>query len=45
MTKTFMPQIRTAEELKAHQLDGLKWTVQHAYEGSPVYRNKLRKQA
>ncbi len=41
MTKTFMPHIKTTEELKAHQLDGLKWTVQHAYDGSPIYRNKL----
>jgi len=23
------------------QLEGLKWTVKHAYEGSPVYRKKL----
>ena len=41
MTKTFMPHIKTAEELKAHQLKGLKWTVRHAYEGAPVYRNRL----
>ena len=41
MTKTFMPQIQTEEELKAHQLRGLQWTVRHAYEGSPVYRAKL----
>ena len=41
MTKTFMPHIKTAAELKAHQLKGLKWTVRHAYEGSPVYRNRL----
>ncbi len=41
MTKTFMPHIKTAEELKAHQLKGLQWTVRHAYEGSPVYRRRL----
>ncbi len=41
MTKTFMPQIKTPEELKAHQLKGLQWTVRHAYEGSPVYRHRL----
>ena len=41
MTKTFMPQVKTAEELKAHQLKGLQWTVRHAYEGSPVYRARL----
>ncbi len=43
MIQTFMPHIRTEEELKAHQLKGLKWTVQHAYEGSPVYRSRLEK--
>ena len=42
MTKTFMPHIKTAEELKAHQLKGLQWTVRHAYEGSPVYRARLQ---
>ena len=41
MTKTFMPHIHTEEELKAHQLKGLQWTVRHAYEGSPVYRSRL----
>jgi len=41
MTKTFMPHIKSAEELKAHQLKGLQWTVRHAYEGSPVYRQRL----
>ena len=41
MTTTFMPQVKTAEELKAHQLKGLQWTVRHAYEGSPVYRARL----
>jgi len=41
MIQTFMPHIRTEEELKAHQLKGLQWTVQHAYEGSPVYRSRL----
>jgi phenylacetate-CoA ligase len=41
MTKTFMPHIKSAEELQAHQLKGLQWTVRHAYEGSPVYRRRL----
>ncbi len=41
MTKTFMPHMKTDDELKAHQLEGLKWTVRHAYEGSPVYRARL----
>ncbi len=41
MTQTFMPEIKTEEELKQLQLEGLKWTVRHAYEGSSVYRKKL----
>lgn len=41
MKETFMPQIRSEEELQAHQLQRLQWTVQHAYQGSPVYREKL----
>ncbi len=41
MTQTFMPNIKTEEELRAHQLKGLQWTVNHAYEGSPVYRARL----
>jgi phenylacetate-CoA ligase len=39
--QTFMPPFKTVEELKAHQLQGLKWTVRHAYEGSSFYRQKL----
>ncbi|MFO7783325.1 MAG: phenylacetate--CoA ligase [Thermodesulfobacteriota bacterium] len=41
MTRTFMPTAKTEEELAQEQLDGLKWTVRHAFEGSPVYRRKL----
>ncbi len=41
MARTFMPQIRSEEELKAIQLEGLKWTVDHAYHGSEFYRMKL----
>ena len=29
------------DELKDHQLAGLKWTVRHAYEGSSFYRAHL----
>ncbi len=36
-----MPDLKTEEDLKAHQLAGLKWTTGHAYKGSPVYREKL----
>jgi phenylacetate-CoA ligase len=39
--KTFMPDLKTDEELAALQLDGLKWTVSHAYQGSPFYRARL----
>ena len=38
---TFMPSFRDAEELRALQLSGLRWTVAHAWSGSPVYRSKL----
>ncbi|MBF0526043.1 MAG: phenylacetate--CoA ligase [Deltaproteobacteria bacterium] len=37
----FMPEIKTTEELAALQLEGLKWTVNHAYHGSDFYRRKL----
>ena len=39
--QNFMPTFSSEEELKIHQLAGLKWTVNHAYEGSSVYRQKL----
>jgi phenylacetate-CoA ligase len=41
MARTFMPQIRSIEELQSVQLEGLKWTVDHAYRGSEFYRKKL----
>ncbi len=41
MTKSFMPDFKSAEELQAHQLKGLKWTVDHAYNGSSFYKAKL----
>lgn len=43
MKRTFMPDIQTEEALKAHQLKRLKWTVSHAYNGSPLYRERLDK--
>lgn len=39
--QTFMPPFKTADELQAHQLRGLQWTVRHAYEGSSFYRVRL----
>ena len=43
MKKRFSPNISTKDELRILQTEGLKWTVKHAYEGSPVYRKKLDK--
>lgn len=37
----FMPDFASIEELKAHQLSGLKWTLNHVYEGSSFYREHL----
>jgi len=37
-----MPAIESEEELKALQLDGLKWTVKHAAAGSDFYRQRLK---
>ena len=41
MPKTFMPAMKTGEELKDHQLKRLKWTVAHAYNGSSTYKKKM----
>jgi phenylacetate-CoA ligase len=41
MTNTFMPSLKTYEELQHHQLKGLQWTVAHACEGSSFYRQRL----
>ncbi len=41
MTNTFMPSFKSMDEIYEVQLQGLKWTVNHAYNGSPVYRKKL----
>ncbi|HNR51644.1 MAG TPA: phenylacetate--CoA ligase family protein, partial [Deltaproteobacteria bacterium] len=41
MSKRFAPGFRTTEELAALQLKGLKWTVNHAYNGSAFYRRRL----
>ena len=39
--RTFMPEFTSNEALQDHQLAGLQWTVQHAYQGSADYRAKL----
>jgi len=41
MAKSFMPAVKTKKELADLQLKGLKWTVNHAYRGSPFYRKRL----
>ena len=38
--KTFMPAIKSDEELADLQLKGLRWTMSHVLEGSPFYRKK-----
>ncbi|GAB6061533.1 phenylacetate--CoA ligase family protein [Deferrisoma palaeochoriense] len=41
MSTTFMPAIRDERELAEMQLEGLRWTVRHAYEGSEFYRRRF----
>ncbi len=41
MAKTFMPEVATLDELKELQTKGLQWTVNHTYNGSPLYKKKL----
>ncbi len=42
MPKTFMPSFANISELRNHQLEGLKWTVRHAYTGSEHYRSAMK---
>ena len=41
MGQTFMPSFKNLNELKKHQLKGLRWTVAHAYSGSSFYKKRL----
>lgn len=41
MKKTFMPQFTDIGQLFDHQLEGLKWTIAHAFNGSPFYRKQF----
>ncbi len=41
MGRTFMPSFENLDELRQHQLKGLQWTINHAYRGSSLYREKL----
>ncbi len=43
MKKTFMPQFKDVDQLFDHQLEGLKWTIEHAYNGSSFYRKQFEK--
>lgn len=42
MKKTFMPDFKDNGQLLMHQLEGLKWTIDHAYNGSPFYRKQFK---
>ncbi len=42
MGRSFQPVQKTESELKAFQLEGLKWTVNHAYNGSETYKKKFQ---
>ncbi|MEJ5347161.1 MAG: phenylacetate--CoA ligase [Desulfosoma sp.] len=41
MTLSFMPVRSSREDLQELQLQGLRWTVQHAYHNSSFYRQRL----
>jgi len=40
MKRTFMPVQKTEKELLDFQTEGLKWTVRHAFTGSPFFRQQ-----
>ena len=42
MEKTFMPLFENRDQLLDHQLEGLKWTIAHAYNGSDFYREQFK---
>ena len=41
MLRQFPPRFTTADDLQDLQLRGLQWTVSHAWNNSPFYRQKL----
>jgi phenylacetate-CoA ligase len=41
MKGRFESKAKDGRELNLLHLEGLKWTVNHAYRGSQFYRNKL----
>jgi len=42
MLNRFPPKYRTEQELRDLQRDGLRWTVEHAWNRSPFYRKRLK---
>jgi len=42
LERSFLPTVKSPEELRALQEEGLKWTVKHAFEGSEVYCRRMR---
>ncbi|MCF8032475.1 MAG: phenylacetate--CoA ligase [Desulfarculaceae bacterium] len=38
---SFMPSFADQQALAEHQLRGLRWTVDHAFHGSPFYKERL----
>ena len=43
MKQTFMPGFTDTGQLFDHQLQGLKWTVNHVYNGSSFYKTQFEK--
>src|SRR3972149_7874493 len=43
MMRTFMPVLKSEDEWRPLQSEGLRWTIQHAFEGSAFYRQRLEK--
>ena len=43
MNTTFMPQFKDIDQLFEHQLEGLKWTIDHTYNGSAFYKKQFEK--
>jgi len=43
MKHTFMPQFKDIDQLFEHQLEGLKWTIDHTYNGSAFYKKQFEK--
>ncbi len=43
MNKSFMSTFKDIDQLYEHQLEGLKWTIAHAYNGSSFYKKQFDK--